>query len=325
MIKPALAKISHFINFSVLKSSRFKKFVFLAYFILVEKLYKIYLEERFWHKKSHELYGVGEENKKYLQNKIYTKICQLPLIKMVEVNHIKFLMLIESDGIIESEIISVGSWNAELLESCDYFIADGSVIIDIGANTGFESIYFAKKFPNCLVYSYEPTSYAYTSLEASRALNYLSNLKTYKLGVGEGSYEIEINSPTANSGNKGAASINNNYDVDETFIKETIQIVPLDSHIEEDVKVSFIKIDTQGYELNVLKGAIKTIKRNKPVILFEHEDEYHNDPLAARKSISDFLHSLNYRIFVHSHYQALTEIDLVNIDYFYGDLFAIPS
>ena len=41
--------------------------------------------------------------------------------------------------------------------------------------------------------------------------------------------------------------------------------------------ISVIKIDVQGAELSVIKGALSLIKKNKPIIVFEHEDRYHQD------------------------------------------------
>ena len=51
-------------------------------------------------------------------------------------------------------------------------------------------------------------------------------------------------------------------------------------------KISFIKIDCEGFELQVLKGAKYTIKKNKPVILVEHSN---------LNTISSFLVSLGYK------------------------------
>ena len=45
-------------------------------------------------------------------------------------------------------------------------------------------------------------------------------------------------------------------------------VVPIDHFVKNDTKVAFIKIDTQGYEYEVLKGAEELIKRDKPVIMY---------------------------------------------------------
>ena len=52
--------------------------------------------------------------------------------------------------------------------------------------------------------------------------------------------------------------------------------------------ISFIKIDVEGYELKLLKGAFNTIEKNKPVIFIEKKKNY-ND-------LKNFLYELNYDI-----------------------------
>ena len=42
-------------------------------------------------------------------------------------------------------------------------------------------------------------------------------------------------------------------------------------------RVSVVKIDVQGAELKVLKGAIQVIEKDRPTIIFEHEDRYHKN------------------------------------------------
>ena len=52
--------------------------------------------------------------------------------------------------------------------------------------------------------------------------------------------------------------------------------------------ISFIKIDVEGYELNLLKGALNTIEKNKPMIFIEKKKDYDD--------LKNFLYDLNYDI-----------------------------
>ena len=67
---------------------------------------------------------------------------------------------------------------------------------------------------------------------------------------------------------------------------EKINVKNLDSYKFKDI--GLIKIDVEGYELNVFKGGIKTLKKWKPIILFEE----HN----INSKVFKFLRSLNYEI-----------------------------
>ena len=98
------------------------------------------------------------------------------------------------------------------------------------------------------------------------------------------------------------------------------------------IVVSFIKIDVQGLEKNVLDGALKVIKRDNPVIIFEHSDLYFKDPSQVRKQISDLFSLQSYEIFLIRNgekefkYLFLEDVDFLgssdNLD---GDFIAIPT
>ena len=122
-------------------------------------------------------------------------------------------------------------------------------------------------------------------------------------------------------------------DLADYFIKEdtTINVISLDSHIKNYKKVSFIKIDVQGLEKNVLDGALEIIKRDNPVIIFEHSDLYFKVPSETRIHISDLFSLQSYEIYLirsgenEFKYLFLEDIDFRNSsDNIDGDFIAIP-
>lgn len=236
---------------------------------------------------------------KYIQKRsIKTLKIKYPIIDCIRFKGVEFLIYFESKGIIEELILKEGSYEGDLISLADYFIEENTVIIDVGANVGFESLYFSRKYPNNPVYSYEPTAIPYNCLSKSKAINSLDNLKIFKLGVGEKNGEVEIHAATEGTYNKGLASIDSNFDLDDTFAKETIEIITLDDHVKESLRVSLIKIDVQGYEAKVLEGAIKLIEKNKPVIIYEHFEGYYSDRAKLRDMIEKFFSSLNYELYL---------------------------
>jgi FkbM family methyltransferase len=61
-----------------------------------------------------------------------------------------------------------------------------------------------------------------------------------------------------------------NYDFGDAVIDQIeVKTELLDSIIDESLKIDLIKIDVEGAEFAVLKGALNTIKKSKPVIIFE--------------------------------------------------------
>jgi len=142
------------------------------------------------------------------------------------------------------------------------FIPEGGTVLDIGANIGSHTVAYANRVGNKgAVYAFEPNKIAFKCLEYNTK-DY-NNIQIFECAIGEtwGACEIKNNSE-----NLGMAFIE--------LSEKGICISPLDafSGIGADnfiKKCDFIKIDVEGYELEVLKGAKETIKKYFPVMLIE--------------------------------------------------------
>lgn len=174
-------------------------------------------------------------------------------------NPFYFLNLEDALGSI-SELIVYDEYNASQI------IKDNFTVLDIGANIGVFSIFAANLAKNGFVYAFEPVSTTYEILEKNSS--FYKNIKIFKIGIGKEKKETEI---FIRSWNSGYATINleeierNQKSFDK---REKIIILPLDEIIKEEKinKVDFIKVDVEGYELEVLKGAINTLKESKPIL-----------------------------------------------------------
>ena len=81
-------------------------------------------------------------------------------------------------------------------------------------------------------------------------------------------------------------------------------------------KISFMKIDVQGKDLEVLKGAKQTILKNKMPILFEYEESFENVYGYKFKDFKNFIDEINYKI------QLKSGNDLLNTE---NDYLIIPK
>jgi len=146
------------------------------------------------------------------------------------------------------------------------FLKEDSVVLDLGANIGVFSVYCANVCKSGRIYSFEPVSFVFDIL-SKNTKNY-KNCFCFKLGVGSKNEEKIIK---IRSWNPGYSTIDpeNIERKEESFdVEEKIKIVKLDDWIKENniSKIDFIKIDIEGYELEVLKGAVETIKNFKPIL-----------------------------------------------------------
>jgi FkbM family methyltransferase len=136
--------------------------------------------------------------------------------------------------------------------------------VDIGANVGQHSLFMACRADR--IVAFEPNGEVADQLEANLRLNGLNNVEVLRYALGREEETGELGS--GHDGNSGSRSLL--WSLDKTK-NTTVQIRQADRAMTElSVKrVDLIKIDVEGYEKNVLAGLVETLRRDRPVILFE--------------------------------------------------------
>ena len=134
---------------------------------------------------------------------------------------------------------------------------EGSAI-DIGANIGNHSLFFSDYFSD--VYSFEPNPRTFRVLKINAEL--ASNVKCFNCGISDNNGEAVLNFDAENIGYARISS-----DIKDNSQK--IELIRLDDFTEIQSPLKFIKIDVEGHELHVIKGAENTIREYEPLIVFE--------------------------------------------------------
>tara|TARA_B100000029_G_C17531164_1_gene943296 strand:- start:102 stop:1046 length:945 start_codon:yes stop_codon:yes gene_type:complete len=149
----------------------------------------------------------------------------------------------------------------------------GDTCIDVGAYIGSYTLFMANLVgPTGEVFSFEPNKETITILNNNIALNGYENVRLYNHAVGELSgnekfYKIDKSSgATANSSLVRNEKISG--DLKDFVIEENVNVITLDDLVENQ-KIKLIKIDVEGYELNVLRGAKEIISTYRPIIIME--------------------------------------------------------
>jgi len=155
-------------------------------------------------------------------------------------------------------------------------IRPGDCCYDVGANVGDVSLFLARLAgPSGKVIAFEPVLVMYEALRA--AIQRDSHLKapiiTYPYGLAEAKKQTGINVPKGIFGMGSMAPRENWSRVQETHQIDIYdcRFIPLDSLISEKKQIppDFIKIDVEGAELYVLRGASELLKRYRPLMLIE--------------------------------------------------------
>tara|TARA_B100001248_G_scaffold133337_1_gene100129 strand:- start:3350 stop:4162 length:813 start_codon:yes stop_codon:yes gene_type:complete len=186
--------------------------------------------------------------------------------------------------VIRNEIIKNRIFDKKIFELGKKFIEPGTSIIDAGANYGQMSILFSKVCENCSVHSFEASEYIFNILEKNIKLN-STNITPINCALSDISGEEYLIDPDlTNTGTYGALKIQIDSQ-NKDLKKNKTQIKKIDD-FSFDKKISLMKIDVQGWDLKVLRGSIKTIKKNRMPIIFEYEEIFEKE---MNYNFEDFL------------------------------------
>lgn len=189
--------------------------------------------------------------------KVHSKF-YLPLLKLEED--------LESDAIQYSIFMFDDYYEFDELERMKKknYIGKDTVVLDNGSNIGNHMLFFSNECKCKKVYAFEPVLDTYKILERNIEINHLEEKVTaYNYGVGESVAKANLSSYDLH--NIGGATLELSND-------GAIPILSIDS-LELKDKVGFVKIDTEGFEVGVMKGMMKTVERDKPVFWIETSGE----------------------------------------------------
>lgn len=171
---------------------------------------------------------------------------------------------------------------------------NGCDVIDVGANNGNFTIDFAMLVGDeGRVFAFEPQRLIYYQLCGNVFINGLDNVYCYNLALSDENSTLDIEVPDYHSKlkvNFGDVRVG-------TYLQEktdTVSSIRLDNLDFKHLKL--IKIDVQGFETYVIRGAEKTIKKHRPFIVFEVDDDYLQKSFTTKDELLNLLYSFGYDI-----------------------------
>jgi len=149
-------------------------------------------------------------------------------------------------------------YEIRLLEVIRGRVGKHATFIDAGANIGNHSIFFGKICQADRVYAFEPIPHMRNLLQHNIALNHAESVTVMPYALGAVSANAEVD--RFNSSNLGSTAL-------VVSGLGSIKVRPLDSFGIENVDL--IKIDVEGAQDLVIKGATSTIERSNPILVIE--------------------------------------------------------
>ena len=182
-----------------------------------------------------------------------------------------------SEGI-DLSLYFFGNFQRHILQNNLFTLPQNAISLDIGANFGIISLQIAQKTPVGHVYAFEPTHYAFKKLTKNLALNStlskrITTIQSFVLDKSQKNPKITAYSSWKVGGNLRSKD-QHPVHLGTSESTYNVKTVSIDDFCKQKKikKIDFIKIDTDGYEYEILQGAIKTISKYKPIIIFEVGD-----------------------------------------------------
>ncbi len=173
----------------------------------------------------------------------------------------------------------------------------GWVIVDVGGGNATTAITFSKFFPQTPIYVFEPIKESFDSIDHAPQKTAQWRPKNQAVGSSVGESFINVASRvTASSLLEMDDQIEGYGDMLKLQKREKIEVTTLDVAIPAHEKVLILKLDVQGFELEVLRGGIETLDRTKVIVLeINNHDGYKNAP--TYYEIDIFLREKGFQLF----------------------------
>lgn len=155
--------------------------------------------------------------------------------------------------------------------------------LDIGANIGNHTAFFAPRFGRVISFEPNPRTFKVLSLNAEL----FGNVECHNFGLSDAEAAAAMSLASANV---GGARVSGQGETGEI----AIALRRLDDAIDPELDVKLVKIDVEGHEARALAGAERTLRRHRPIILFEqHEYDFRD----GASEVVDLLKRFGYRRF----------------------------
>jgi FkbM family methyltransferase len=188
-----------------------------------------------------------------------------------------------------------GGLDDPLAEAMDRYLQPGSTFVDVGANIGLYSAYAAA----CVgksghVYAFEPDASNFQMLR--RNMDYCSNAASIFLVESAVSDDVSVSELTfyvltTSAGIHPQSSLRPSLEgMREVKVKNTT----LDQFFGDKPRFDFVKIDTEGAEMQVLKGGAEVIKRDRPVLCIEYHGGKCKDFGYSVEELEEYVKGLGY-------------------------------
>jgi FkbM family methyltransferase len=178
----------------------------------------------------------------------------------------------------------------------------GSCVLDIGANIGYYTLILSQKVGNTgSVFSFEPEESNFSVLKRNLRLNHTTNVTVFRLALNNESGTAYLGLSDSNMGDHRLLTQSSLSRGQEKRVRQMVEMTRLDDVLpdQESNRIRFIKMDVQGSEYHVLKGAERFLSNQAKnlVILIEYDPELLRETSTDPVDLIALISRLGFRVF----------------------------
>ena len=250
--------------------------------------------------------------KKSIQRKIARRVTKHYPPKIDQLN-------LEKDGLVEfanwtNPLAAIVEINQSMVDFFRKFIKEGDLVIDIGANIGDTTVPMGLAAgKDGLTIGFDPNPYLFRILEQNAALNQeKTNVVVFPYAISQQDETYYFASSEASFANGGISPTQDSRH--GKFVHpDKVKGVRLSEFLQKEYKdrlnkFSFIKIDTEGYDKEILKSISDLITSYKPVIVAESFGKSNDE---AKMELFEIIHQHGYDVFYFADFQVDAEVQPV--------------
>lgn len=181
--------------------------------------------------------------------------------------------------------VTTEGYELEVAALLDKLLPEGGTFYDVGSNWGYFTLYAAACRKQLTIHAFEPMPATHQDIVECVEQAGLASIATcHHLALSDKDGEAHIQIPDGL--HSGTATVSNEGIRITTRRLDGMNLPPPD----------FIKLDAENHEIEVLRGAMETLKKSRPFIVFENKPDYKNPEKDLR--VLAFFEQLGYQLFV---------------------------
>ncbi|MEQ1850960.1 MAG: FkbM family methyltransferase [Chthoniobacteraceae bacterium] len=183
------------------------------------------------------------------------------------------------------------------------YVADATVVFDVGANVGVWTVIMSRKNSRAQVHAFEPNPETFALLERNVGENKCANVTLNRTAVSDTEKQLTFQVPEGVSIYGRVAPAVEGVDKEGRFLHTNSFIVPsvrLDDYCRAHriESIDFLKIDVEGYELPALKGLESLLKARRIKAIYMETMKENHDMMGSNFSeLLSYVSDCGYRFF----------------------------